>query len=58
MDEVEPQIENQYRHRRDRGERGGPPRGLFLLPHLVTTSGLFFGFYAIVQAFNDKPDLA
>ena len=59
MDEVEPRIEkHQYRRQRDRSERGDPPRGLFLLPHLVTTSGLFFGFYAIVQAFNDKPDLA
>ena len=48
-----------YRRReRRRQSRGGPPRGLFLLPHLVTTGGLFFGFYAIVQAFNDKPDLA
>ncbi len=59
MDDVEPRIEkHQYRRQRDRSERGDPPRGLFLLPHLVTTSGLFFGFYAIVQAFNDKPDLA
>jgi CDP-diacylglycerol--serine O-phosphatidyltransferase len=39
-------------------KRGEPPRGLFLLPHIVTTAGLFFGFYAIVQAFNAKPDLA
>ncbi len=46
------------RRERRRQSRGGPPRGLFLLPHLVTTGGLFFGFYAIVQAFNDKPDLA
>jgi CDP-diacylglycerol--serine O-phosphatidyltransferase len=45
------------RHRRPRAE-GEPLRGLFLLPHIVTTGGLFFGFYAIVQAFNDKPDLA
>jgi CDP-diacylglycerol--serine O-phosphatidyltransferase len=59
MDDEEPQIEkHQFRRRRRRSERGGPPRGLFVLPHVVTTSGLFFGFYAIVQAFNDKPDLA
>lgn len=45
------------RQRRPRAE-GEPLRGLFLLPHIVTTGGLFFGFYAIVQAFNDKPDLA
>jgi len=44
-----------YRRRRPRRKRGEPPRGLFLLPHIVTTAGLFFGFYAIVQAFNGKP---
>ncbi len=44
--------------RRRRRQRGEPLRGLFLLPHIVTTAGLFFGFYAIVQAFNNKPDLA
>ncbi len=44
--------------RRQRRADGEPVRGLFLLPHFVTTAGLFFGFYAIVQAFNDKPDLA
>jgi CDP-diacylglycerol--serine O-phosphatidyltransferase len=53
-----PIEEPEHGHPRRRGEHGGPPRGLFLLPHLVTTSGLFFGFFAIVQAFNDKPDLA
>ena len=48
-----------YRRRQRRSRSSGePPRGLFLLPHLVTTGGLFFGFYAIVQAFNNKPDLA
>ncbi len=45
-------------HRRHWRKTEGPPRGLFLLPHLVTTAGLFFGFYAIVQAFTNKPDLA
>ncbi len=39
-------------------EPGTPPRGLYLLPHLVTTANLFFGFFAIVQAFTGKPDLA
>jgi CDP-diacylglycerol--serine O-phosphatidyltransferase len=47
-----------YRRRRGRRKRGEPLRGLFLLPHIVTTAGLFFGFYAIVQAFNNKPDLS
>ena len=59
MGEPESPIEEHHYHRRRRrSEHGEPPRGLFLLPHLVTTAGLFFGFYAIVQAFNDKPDLA
>jgi CDP-diacylglycerol--serine O-phosphatidyltransferase len=44
------------RRRRRRGE--GPPRGLYLIPHLITTANLFFGFYAIVQAFTGRPDLA
>ncbi len=45
------------RRMRQAGELG-PPRGLYLLPHLVTTANLFFGFFAIVQAFAGKPDLA
>ncbi len=52
------ETEAPQRRRRRRRERGGPPRGLYLLPHLVTTTGLFFGFFAIVQAFAGKPDLA
>jgi CDP-diacylglycerol--serine O-phosphatidyltransferase len=44
--------------RRRQGPRSGPPRGLYLLPHLITTAGLFFGFCAIVQAFTGRPDLA
>jgi CDP-diacylglycerol--serine O-phosphatidyltransferase len=59
LDEVEPRVEkHQFRRQSKRARRGEPPRGLFLLPHVVTTSGLFFGFYAIVQAFNDQPDRA
>lgn len=46
------------RRRRARRERGEPIRGLYLLPHIITTGNLFFGFYAIVQAFAGKPDLA
>jgi CDP-diacylglycerol--serine O-phosphatidyltransferase len=33
-------------------------RGIFLLPNLLTTAALFFGFYAIVQAMNERFDLA
>jgi CDP-diacylglycerol--serine O-phosphatidyltransferase len=47
-----------FRRRRRRRERRGRPRGFYLLPHLVTTTGLFFGFYAIVQAFTGAPDRA
>ncbi len=45
------------RSRRPR-EPGSPPRGLLLLPHIVTTTGLFFGFFAIVKAFTGRPDQA
>jgi CDP-diacylglycerol--serine O-phosphatidyltransferase len=31
---------------------------LYLLPHLLTTANLFFGFYAIAQAFLGHPDKA
>ncbi len=45
--------------RRFRGQRRarGSRRGLYLLPHLITTAGLFFGFWAIVQA-PTRPHLA
>jgi CDP-diacylglycerol--serine O-phosphatidyltransferase len=46
------------RRRRRRRERHGPPRGLYLLPHLVTTAGLFFGFFAIIKAFAGQADQA
>ena len=44
--------------RKRRRRRRGPRRGLYLLPHLITTANLFFGFYAIVQAFTGRPDRA
>ena len=54
-----PPIGKRERRRRRRRRRGeGPSRGLYLLPHLITTANLFFGFFAIVQAFAGKPDLA
>jgi CDP-diacylglycerol--serine O-phosphatidyltransferase len=46
------------RRRRRRREREGPSRGLFLLPALVTTANLAFGFFAIVQAFAGRHDLS
>jgi CDP-diacylglycerol--serine O-phosphatidyltransferase len=42
---------SERRGRRRRRRRRGPQRGLLLLPHLITTANLAFGFYAIVQSF-------
>jgi len=58
MDEPDTPTEKQHFRRLRRSEHGGPVLGLFVLPHLVTTAGLFFGFYAIVQAFNGRPGSA
>jgi CDP-diacylglycerol--serine O-phosphatidyltransferase len=46
------------RRQRRPGDPRRPRRGLYLLPHLITTAGIFFGFYAIVQAFTGNPDHA
>jgi len=53
----EPRRPRRFRRRRRTRERRRP-RGLYLLPHLFTTANLFFGFYAIVQAFAGRADLA
>ncbi|MCH2170078.1 CDP-diacylglycerol--serine O-phosphatidyltransferase [Myxococcota bacterium] len=53
---TDPQRSPGVRRRRRRRRRSGSSRGLYLLPHLVTTAGLFFGFYAIVEAFEGKPE--
>ena len=50
-----PRRMRRRRRRRPRGERRS---GLYLLPHLLTTANLFFGFYAIVHAFGGQPDKA
>ena len=47
-----------FRRRRRRRRDGKPRRGLYLLPHLVTTANVFFGFWSIVHSFNGKYDLA
>ena len=49
---------NERQGRRRRRKRREPRRGLYLLPHLVTTAGLFFGFYAIAKAFTGDADKA
>jgi CDP-diacylglycerol--serine O-phosphatidyltransferase len=46
------------RRRRRRRARGEQARGLYLLPHVITSANLFFGFYAIVQAFEGSADRA
>jgi CDP-diacylglycerol--serine O-phosphatidyltransferase len=47
-----------FRRRRRRRREGKPRRGLYLLPHLVTTANVFFGYWSIVHSFNGKYDLA
>jgi CDP-diacylglycerol--serine O-phosphatidyltransferase len=46
------------KRRRRRRRREGPSRGLYLLPHLITTANLALGFFAIVQSFAARHDLA
>jgi CDP-diacylglycerol--serine O-phosphatidyltransferase len=46
------------RRRRRRRAREGATRGLYLLPHLITTANLGFGFFAIVQSFAGRHDLS
>ncbi len=31
---------------------GRQRRGIYLLPNLFTTAGLFFGFYAVIKSMN------
>jgi CDP-diacylglycerol--serine O-phosphatidyltransferase len=52
-----PRRGGRRRRRRSREGTGGR-RGLLLLPHLLTTAGLGFGFFAIVMAFAGKNDLS
>jgi CDP-diacylglycerol--serine O-phosphatidyltransferase len=58
MPEPESYEPRRFRRRRRRRREGEPRRGLYLLPHLVTTAGIFFGFWAIVHAFTGKADLS
>ncbi len=46
------------RRRRRRREDVTAPRGLHLLPHLITTGGLFSGFFAIIEAMLGHGDWA
>ncbi|AAV82020.1 CDP-diacylglycerol--serine O-phosphatidyltransferase [Idiomarina loihiensis] len=38
----------------DSSNTNGKSRGIYLLPNLFTTAGLFSGFYAIVASMNDR----
>ena len=61
MDENEvsaSEVKSPRRARRRRRRKGERPSRMYLLPHLLTTGNLFFGFYAIVKAFTGDPDKA
>jgi len=58
VSELEERSPRRRNRRRRRSDRSGRPRGLLLLPHLLTTAGLGFGFFAIVMAFAGKNDLS
>lgn len=44
--------------RKRRRKRRPRQSRMYLLPHILTTGNLFFGFYAIVHAFTGDPDKA
>jgi CDP-diacylglycerol--serine O-phosphatidyltransferase len=52
------EVEPRRRGRRRRRRKGKRPSRMYLLPHILTTGNLFFGFYAIVHAFTGAPDKA
>lgn len=35
-------------------EKSAPPKGVYILPNLITTAAMFSGFYAIVAAINGR----
>jgi CDP-diacylglycerol--serine O-phosphatidyltransferase len=49
--EIKPETHSETR---PRGLGALRRRGIYLLPNLFTTAALFFGFYAIVQAMNNR----
>jgi CDP-diacylglycerol--serine O-phosphatidyltransferase len=53
MDERD-DFEERRQEEAPRGIGGLRRRGIYLLPNLFTTAALFFGFYAIVQAMNNR----
>src|SRR5437764_10231696 len=58
-----PDYENEIEPEEGKPGRGAPlgtlrRKGIYLLPNLFTTGVLFCGFYAIVQAMNDRFEIA
>jgi CDP-diacylglycerol--serine O-phosphatidyltransferase len=50
---------SQFLHRKPETDRPRMrDRGIYLLPNLFTTGALFAGFYAIVQAMNERFEYA
>ena len=45
-------------HNQEPSSRRPGRRGIYILPNLFTTAGLFFGFFAIIQATKGKFELA
>ena len=61
MDEIDEPAETGQEPRdemRPRGLGALRRRGIYLLPNLFTTAALFSGFYAIVQAMNNRFEIA
>jgi CDP-diacylglycerol--serine O-phosphatidyltransferase len=61
MDEIDESGETRQETRdemRPRGLGALRRRGIYLLPNLFTTAALFSGFYAIVQAMNNRFEIA
>ena len=47
-----------YKKDHDAGPKRPGRRGIYILPNLFTTAGLFFGFFAIIQATKGRFELA
>jgi CDP-diacylglycerol---serine O-phosphatidyltransferase len=58
MDDGQFELGGSERRARRRRRRRGSQRGMLLLPHLITTANLAFGFFAITQSFAGRHDLA
>ncbi len=57
MSDLQPVKKNRRRRRRSKRQRGRR-RGIYILPNLLTTGALFFGFFAIIQASSNQFETA